>query len=437
MNENEKRSIANDIMAIARAAKAQTDTTASAPNSIEVGEGADVCILDGEAAEKYRKLLSRILKLNAAWRELFPDQMITWHVGKIVAEVRKRPSLRRASELLEAQIQEFDSTRIEVEICVPLGGIEMGKDELTLGRVILKKMTDARFDEMYQRMRTPLQHLSQQMQLQGIAGPDAAMVEKMALAYAGFLGEFRGKVCAWMRLTVGFPDKAREIADVETARMLELLRYSIPFLYPNGQRVVVGQLWELTGVFHDTPVLATDNTRFAIVRQAPGQVIPFAITEDTLEKMRGIGVFDVAAMLSRTEDHWSFFERTLVRAIHWYADAQTQRQPENIALSLAITLETFFTSRDSERPIMDDISAGVVHTLAANQEAADAIKKTVKHLYNLRSDIAHGRRADTSKVDLPELNTLVGRVIKELITRRQQFESKDALLAWVEKQRSS
>lgn len=436
MNENEKRSIANDIVAIARAAKARTSITARAPNWIEVGGGADACTLDSEAAEKYRKLLSRILELNAAWRELFPNQMITGHVGRIVAEVRKSPSFRRASELLKATIQEFDSTRIEVDICIPLGGIEMGEDELTLGRVILRKMTEARFDEIYQRMRASLQHQVQQMQLQGIAGLDAAKVETIAQAYIALLGKCRGKVCAWMRLTVGFPDKAREIADVETARVLELLRYSIPFLYPNGQRVVVGQLWELTGVFYDTPVIATDNTRFAVVRQAPGLVIPFAVNGDTLVKMRGIGVFDMAAIFSRTEDQWNFFERTLARAIHWYSDAQTQRQPENIALSLAITLETLFTSRDNERSIMDDISSGVVHTLAANQDAADAIKKTVKHLYNLRSDIAHGRRAETSKVDLPQLNKLVGQVIKELITRRQHFESKDALLAWIEQQRS-
>lgn len=89
------------------------------------------------------------------------------------------------------------------------------------------------------------------------------------------------------------------------------------------------------------PTLSPQN--FNLVLETVGPLTPFEFSPQNVEIMKRLGVFEVSAILRKPHKKQTDFEETLLRGIHWFADAQVQPEVENRLLSLIACLETFLT----------------------------------------------------------------------------------------------
>jgi len=106
---------------------------------------------------------------------------------------------------------------------VPLDNIILDVDELQIGRVTLVKMTDTVLETVIKTLEDTIMSSSHNEE-------DKPLIIQNQRQF--YVEHFRDKVCAKFSL-VAETDIVKERAEEETRRVIDLLRYSIPFLYSN------------------------------------------------------------------------------------------------------------------------------------------------------------------------------------------------------------
>src|SRR5262249_13898612 len=149
---------------------------------------------------------------------------------------------------------------------------------------------------------------------------------------------------------------------------------------------------------------------------------PFIVSPVTLGMMAEIGVFEVATILGKPSGVTEY-EETLLRGIHWYANALTQKEMENKVLSLVTCLETFLASMPGEQ-LSESLAEGVAVALFQSPEERKHKKKRIKELYRLRSTVSHGGSKPILNVDLDELTEMAGTFTAYMIGRLGDFRSR-------------
>ena len=150
--------------------------------------------------------------------------------------------------------------------------------------------------------------------------------------------------------------------------------------------------------------------------------------------MDGIGVFAVCGILQKPVHSLTDFEKTLLRAIHWFANYQTQFENENRLLCLITCLETFFTPKDGN-PIGTAIAEAVALFTSDELAARKKIKRRVKDMYQLRRSVSHGGHTAVLDSQLREILEISRTLMERVIARRGEFSDRDAVLTWVEEQK--
>lgn len=235
---------------------------------------------------------------------------------------------------------------------------------------------------------------------------------------------------------VAEPERARERAEEEARRVLDVLRYSLPALYSDRLRVAVGLVGDIGRTVRLTPIFSADNTFFRLATQRIGSLSEFELSAENVQTMTEIGAFEIANLLSLRSKQLSSFEDVLLRAVHWFANAQTQTDQENELLSLVTSLETFFTPEPGE-PIADAVARGVACVVSTDPATQAYLYRRMKKLYDERSRIAHGGAKVILRKDLDELELIAAEVIAVLVRRKGEFTGKvgkKALQNWVKKQ---
>jgi len=139
----------------------------------------------------------------------------------------------------------------------------------------------------------------------------------------------------------------------------------------------------------------------------------------------------MSKVLSKLDKELGDLEKVVLRALHWFANSQTQEENENKLLNLIVCLETLLTPRD-DNPIGTFIAEAVAILLADDVEPRKRLKKRVKELYRLRSAVSHGGRKAILDRDLLELESIAGTLTMSLINRMDEFESHKALFEWID-----
>lgn len=238
----------------------------------------------------------------------------------------------------------------------------------------------------------------------------------------------RNNVCSIITLTAE-PQRALEIAESETERTIDLLRYAIPAIYSPDNRVMIGLQGEYSWQTRYVPIIAVDGSAFNCKGNVVGPLFSLELSTTNIEHMRKIGVFALGEILEKRQ--LNNFEETLLQGIEWFSRSQTQSILKNKLLNLITVLETFLTPGGGD-PIQKSIAEGVSILVEDDVHDRKKLLKKMKNFYKLRSSLSHGHGEDILDIDVRELTTIAGKLIAILLKLKDQFESKQDLINWIE-----
>lgn len=368
--------------------------------------------------------VARTLLQDENWSEKFSEKYVDGLLQRILAKTLRDGKPDKIELYVDEIIDEFKSYSLEHIVYVPLVGIQMSMEELPVGKIVLKKMTDSNTAVLMSEIEKITLSLKSTPE-------DKAMI--LELHQREIADNLKGQVCSVFKV-IAEPDQARERAEEETRRVIDLFRFSIPALYPKDYNVAIGLQGEVFRVSRWIPILSTDGKSFNTHAHIVGPLIPFEINEPHLEHMNKIGVFKLSKVIAKLDRELGDFERVVLRALHWLANSQTQEENENKLLNLITCLETFLSPRDGN-PIGTFIAEAVAILLADDFESRKRLKKRVQELYRLRSAVSHGGRKAILDSDLAELENITGALTMTLIDRMDKFPMHNELFDWLESKR--
>jgi hypothetical protein len=375
-------------------------------------QGVEINFAYGEDIRHELEQVRAILFKHEGWGQKVSEKAIYDRIFDVVKRILLTNGGSRSDEHLGTLFSLIDEHAVEQIVCLPLFGITMESDSMCLGRVILERMTRERVEQIASGNPAPL-----------------ANYLKLGLE-EGVYAVFR---------TVAEPQRAKEIAIEETRRALDLLRLSIILLElerPPQLTIIVGMEHETN--FNDEhrkiSIVPADGRSYQMHFGAERRYSPLTLDADTVKRMEGIGVLAISELLQKAIHTFDDFENTLLRAIYWFANYQTQFENENRLLCLITCLETFFTPKDRD-PIGTAIAEAVAFFTSDELAARKSIKRLVKDMYQLRSAVSHGGKKAVLDSQLREILEISRTLMTQMIARRGEFKSRDAVLNWVEEQK--
>ena len=413
--------ISNEAQKIGRKGEKRT--------KIIFSEGVPFALLD-KTVGKYESLTKDILGQNDLSYK-FSEKYIEGKLNSVIAKIiQSNEKERCARKSLEDLINSLLNYNQEWTVLVPLAGLELELDSIGLGKITIFKMTHqrmeeflAQFDKITLARRTRKETKQEIMQV-------SRKVFKSLL----------GDACAKFQV-VAEPERARERAEEETRRVLDILRYCIPFLYQKSLRVNVSLKAEKNRQVRCTPIISCDMKSASLKSELIGQIALFKLDNESIGKMEKIGAFKLFDTLAKERQQLSDFEEALLRSIHWFSNHLDQYEIENQFLSLVICLETLLTPRNND-PICTAIAEGIAMLSITNGDNRDNriekrmhLKSRVKKLYRKRSGTSHGGKKQIFESEVRELKKIAMILLMEMIRRKHEFQSQRDLLVWIEKEK--
>jgi hypothetical protein len=381
--------------------------------------------LGAGVSEEYDDLVRKCLN-HADWGEKFSENYVEKSLRAILAEAmvnRESPAeaRKKASKGLTSLVARLDEYAVEHTCYVPLAGLRLSSGDVELGQVVLEELTEERVNQLVGTVTTILnasKHTEDEKQ---------ALIRSEIHIIQGM----QGWVCAKFR-AVAEPERARDRAETEARRVLDLLRFAVPMLYPPWVNVAVGFDGEVFATQRMTPTLSDVNFNLQMVRVGP--LSDLDLSQAKQEVMREVGAFDISDILRKPSGDLNDFEEALLRGVHWFADSRIQQEPENQLLSLITCLEAFLTQQGGS-PIRSTVAEGVAMILGEGLEQRRELKKLVIGVYGQRSAVSHGGRTAVLQADLGQLEYIAHMLIRALIQRRGEFANRQGLARWLEDQR--
>jgi len=224
----------------------------------------------------------------------------------------------------------------------------------------------------------------------------------------------------------------------ETRLIVELLRYGAAFLPARKD----GTEYYIT---IESPPEETEG----IVAAATGDVatmkhlsskwtegMPLEVDDEILALWRQVGFFTAAEMYFKPAK--TKFEEMLMRGIHWLSCAHGHIHQETRLVNLVTALEVLLGPDDNMERIATPLAESAALLIEEGVNERIAMKSLVKKYYSLRSKVVHGgQRQAMTHEGMRELTGIVARIIQALIVRKDEFQTKQDLLAWLERARLS
>ncbi len=360
--------------------------------------------------DKYEKKLLKPLLEDEGWGKKFTEEYIERSIRKILLRTYKEGNKKknsRAQKYFTELVNEVENYSQKHIVYIPLANIQLRTDKLEIGDITLFNITKEVFENIEKQV-------------------EKVVVNKQLLRQ--WLHDLQNNVCAEYYCTAD-ADRAVERAIEECQRVLELLRFAIHMMGQDHLRVTIGFLNEVFRYIQTIPALSQDGERLFLRNKTIGPLAPFILEQKTISRMEEIGIFKVANILKQEVEEGSFHE-TLLRGIRWFSNAQTQIIKENQFLNLMTCLETFLTTRATEK-ITQAVARGVAIVLETTQVGRISMQGRVTNLYNHRSSLSHGGRSAMLNTDLEELRDITGNFLARIIQIMDKLKTKKDLDDWI------
>lgn len=373
-------------------------------------------LIDG-VADAFDEICTEILTKDGLGKRFSEPYLRKW-LNQLIAAFRGNQNLDEVQQGLLALCAEHAQWTTGHIVHVPVQGLRLQSASLALGNIVLVQATPEHNNAVTDAIDRVVAQASNYP-------PGFSNLQK-ALVQQGFA---QG-VCSESTFAVE-PERARELALVETERGLAILRYCLASVLPSDYRAQFGIGRAVITERPILPTLAEDGQSFGL---SVPVAEPLELSEDYLEWIKRAGA-DVLSEMARKPSPTEF-EQALLRAVDWLSDACVQRRRENQLLSLTACLEALFSPKDGD-PISNAIAEAAAILLADSVAVRKDLKRRVKRLYGLRSAISHGGGRRVLTADVEELQSMATKLIRSLLGRIADFQTQSALLDWIEDEKLS
>jgi hypothetical protein len=368
--------------------------------NLTIGMGPSAFRLLDEDAEAYVKLVKDMLA-NDDWELKFSELTASFEVNRIIGILRQSPSRATAQRLLDEVAKKMDTYRTVHRAYVPLAGIETDFLPVEIGNVTLMDISRAEAAEISASAVSVIDRYE---------GTEQEIERATAYWDNKIRDGLEGKVCAVFE-AVAEPDRIIERAEDEARRAVDLLMFASSALYPPSL-VGIALEGELLSSTRQAVVAGpTAESEFTSARRRVGSITTFSFTPDHVEVMRGMGIFTLSEIMRSPSP--SDLEAALLRAIHWFASSQQQRELSHQLLSLVTCLETLLAP-EGGAPISATIAENAAFLLARDFEVRRVVKEFVKRMYDARSRISHGGSKPVLENEVNELRIICGGILVEV-----------------------
>lgn len=379
-----------------------------------------------EYAILYEELISDILSEadnSEKFSEKYIDKKLQSFIAILIKEKADRNIIEKNLKIFLNELQNFNT---KYRVIVPLIGIQMTPDVFSAGEIRLLKGTQSTLDTIFSEVKEII------LSTRNTDEEKEMMIKSQE---AEFKQNLLNKVLADYSV-VAEPTMAKDRAIIETRRVIDVFRFSIPFLYHDSHRVNLSIFGELSKQVRYIPILSEDKKGFTIESDAVGLLYNYELSAQNIEVLEKIGALKILDLLKRKFISLNDFEKVLLRTIHWYATHTIQEELENKLLNLITSLETLLTPRDNN-PIGTAIAEGTAILVTEGVDNRRKLKKRMQELYRLRSAVSHGGKKSVNETDIIELRWIVSNLIVTLIHKLSEFNSQKDLLDWIEEQKLS
>ncbi|MCK4408708.1 MAG: hypothetical protein KAW67_01395, partial [Candidatus Eisenbacteria sp.] len=372
-----------------------------------------------EFAEEYDSLVDDFLE-EGDWSDKFGRRFVENRITELISAARESEPAEFEG-VFNTAIDALEDYSQENTVYVPLAGVTLDVPELRVGGVVLRTMTEQWAQETLKELDLPSESRK-------TAGGRAEIKE------APFLHRLVGNVCAEFK-AVAEPDRARERAEEEARRVVDLLRYVVPAVKREYVRVATALDGEaLSRSYRTSIALSREGGSLTVASQVVGPLATLRVSDQALQRMEDVRFSAISGILAKPDT--TEFEDAILRGIHWIADALSQPEEGNALLSLITCLETFLSPRDG-RPIAPSIGEAAAVLILRNTDDRKWLKSRICSYYRQRSSVTHRGKLAVSAQGLHELLSVALSLTVWMVDKSGRFSSIKDLHDWLEDVRLS
>src|SRR5260221_286152 len=456
MNKKEKERITLMLIKIAKEVREYLLSEEGQAHPFYRSESFLVSSFDEEREEILENLLDDPVyaaKFSEEYLEKLLKEQVRTMIQKLQQEVVSVRPKKIARDTAEAIFNELDNYTTQVTVYLPVAGITLQteEDKLEMGNITLQVMTPQRIDELRSHITSAIMaNLNTPDEKQGI-------LQYLERDLQRIFGEKERPVYALYHV-VAEPIQAERRAKEECYQVFDILRYALPFLtrlYPMGysipKKFLDSDIVEVSkytrldkkvsletdkhtffGLEAETGTMTDIISSTFILRDSPGfnwnnsrkgPFLPLRIDAHVLQGLEMAKVFEASQILTKEEASQTNFERCILRSMHWFANAQTPMQPEYVFTSLMSSIEAFLNPPGDHEKVTIAIIEGVA--ALGGKQGFSYTKKRMDSLYEKRSALSHGDRAEIMERDISELRAIAFYLIHQMLQRRDEFTTQE------------
>ncbi|MEL6401631.1 MAG: hypothetical protein AAFR26_21530, partial [Cyanobacteria bacterium J06626_4] len=353
MQEQHKRWLIEGILEISNNVIRDKIPSTGTVVTIEVGDpfkgNVKFSLLEQEQKQLQILVRKSIKKFDCS--DKFTESTLEHFISELLISAvvgKKREEILNELNDLLAYIANFKN---EVSVYIPIEGLRLQFDNLKIGEITFKKISQTAF-----------------LKIAGVhnTAPDWLFAEFKAIAE---------------------PNRALERAQEEAELAMDILRYALASLRNSDKEYAIGIEGEVAKSISRYPVIESsslpEEVYYLEVKRGISNIV--IDLEKTLEDSGANKVVSILNSGSAISD----FEKAILRAVHWFSLSEKQRSNENKLLALVTCLETFLTSEHGN-PIRNTVAEGSALVLASTLENRKYIKHRINEFYKQRSSISHG-----------------------------------------------
>lgn len=377
-------------------------------------------LLFSASDEEYSSIKRQLYK-EPEFVEKFSEKFLDKKIRELVRSVAAGP--HGLDQELADFIELLETYDTEYSIFLPLSGIEVQAhdQEFQLGNVCVVKSTPELRDEVKQVLRDILK--------QNPFYSDPQKDEFFSMTSLIVDRCFESPAMAKYSV-VAEPIRAKERAEEETRRVIEVLRFYGMITCEPHWNVKVCLTHESSQRFRY--IVCYSNEMFTPSASVSGPETNLVLSNDFIEQMKKSGANKLLELISKVE--LTDFEKKLLLAMHWLATSQMQYDNESKFLNLVSSLESLLT-RDASYPIAISVAEGTAILLHDDLSERIRIRDSIKASYGTRSELSHGGSKAVPDFTLERLQRYAVSLLLALLKRTHEFKSQADLFEWLDIQK--
>jgi hypothetical protein len=373
---------------------------------------------------EFDKIIDQLYKVSSI-AEKFSEKYLKRKIREVVIDIATRSE--KLDEEVDAFIAQLEAYETEYTVFLPLSGIEVESSdrEYRLGNICIVESTSELQAEVKKALRDILSRnpLYSNQQKEDHFKMSSPVIEEC----------FNAPAMA-RHSVIAEPIRAREHAEKETRRVLEVIRFY--------SMVVEEFRWNMkVCLMHESNprvrhIVGYSDERFTHSESVSGPIKNFLLSDDSIKRIRESGANKFLELISEPITELTEFEKSLLQALRWLATSQMQYDNETRLLNLISALEALLT-RDINFSIANSIAEGAAILLGEDLQEKISIRDDIKSYYGERSRLSHGESKTVSDTDLERVRHYVVSLLLILIERRAEFDTQADLFSWIDRQKLS